>query len=160
MDYSTPSFHILHHLPELSQTHVLWVSDAIQPSRPVSTPCPPAFNLSNIKVFSNELVLYSIALPSCGQNIGASASTSVLPMNIQDWFPLRLAGLISLRSNGLSRVFFNTTVQKHQFFSTQLSLQSSSSHLYMTTGKTIASTRWTFVVKVMSLFLICCLGWS
>ena len=53
------------------------------------------------------------------QSIGASASASVLPMNIQDWFPL---GLISLQSKGLSRVFSNTTVQKHQFFSTQLSL--------------------------------------
>ena len=59
---------------------------------------------------------------SGGQNIGASASTSVLLMNIQDWFPLGLTGLISLQSKGLSGVFSNTTVQKHQFFSTQLSL--------------------------------------
>ena len=61
---------------------------------------------------------------SGGQNIGVSASASVLPMNIQDWFPLRLTGLISLQSKGLSRVFSNTTVQKHQFFSPQLSLRS------------------------------------
>ena len=61
-----------------------------------------------------------------GQNIGASASSSVLPMNIQDWFPLGLTGLISLQSKGLSRVFSNTTVQKHQFFSAQLSLWSNS----------------------------------
>ena len=59
---------------------------------------------------------------SGGQNIGASASTSVLPMNIQNWFPLGLTGLISLQSKGLSRIFSNPTVQKHQFFSTQLSL--------------------------------------
>ena len=59
---------------------------------------------------------------SDGQNIRASASASVLPMNIQDWFPLGLTGLISLLSKGLSRVFSNITVQKHQFFSTQLSL--------------------------------------
>ena len=59
-----------------------------------------------------------------GQSIGVSASASVLPMNIQDWFPLGLTGLISLQSKRLSRVFSNTTVQKHQFFSTQLSLQS------------------------------------
>ena len=59
---------------------------------------------------------------SSGQNIGASASASVLPMNTQDWFPLGLTGLISLLSKGLSRVFSNTTVQKHQFFSTQPSL--------------------------------------
>ena len=58
-----------------------------------------------------------------GQSTGVSASASVLPMNIQDWFPLRLTGWISLQSKGLSRVFCNTTVQKHQFFSTQLSLQ-------------------------------------
>ena len=57
-----------------------------------------------------------------GQSIGVSASTSVLPMNIQDWFPLGLTGWISLQSKGLTRVFSNTTVQKYQFFSTQLSL--------------------------------------
>ena len=76
---------------------------------------------------------------SGGQNIGASAS--VLPMNIQGWFPLGLTGLISLQSNGLSRVFSNTTVQKM----VQLS------HLYMTTGKTRALTIWTFVGKVIFL---------
>ena len=59
---------------------------------------------------------------SGGQNIGVSGSASVLPMNTQDWFPLGLTGLISLQSKGLSRVFSNTTVQKHQFFGTQLSL--------------------------------------
>ena len=59
---------------------------------------------------------------SGGQSIGASASASVLPMTIQDWFPLRLTGLISLQSRGFSRVFSNTTVQKHEFFSAQLSL--------------------------------------
>ena len=63
---------------------------------------------------------------SGGQNIGASASASVLPMNIQDWFPLGWTGWISLLSKGLSRIFSNTTVQKHQFFSTQPSLRPSS----------------------------------
>ena len=63
---------------------------------------------------------------SDGQSIGVSASASVLPMNIQDWFPLELTGWISLQSKGLSRIFSNTTVQKHQFFSTQLSSQSNS----------------------------------
>ena len=86
------------------------------------------------------------------QGIGVSASASVLLMNIQDWSPLGWTGWISLQCKGLSRVFSNTTVQKHQFFSAQLSLQSNS-HLYMTTGKTIALTRWTFVGKVMSLLL-------
>ena len=89
--------------------------------------------------------------PSGGQSIGVSASTSVLPMNTQDWSPLGWTGLISLQSKGLSRIFSNTTVQKASvlqysaFFIIQLS------HPYMTTGKTIALTRWTFVGKVMSL---------
>ena len=65
-------------------------------------------------------------LASGGKSIGASASASVLPMNIQDWFPLRLTGWNSLQSKGLSRIFSNTTVQKHQFFRAQLSLQSNS----------------------------------
>ena len=76
-------------------------------------------------------------LASGGQGIGASASASVLLVNIQDWFPLWLTGLISWQSKGLSRVFSNTTVQKHQFFNTQPSLWSNS-HLHMTTGKSIA----------------------
>ena len=66
---------------------------------------------------------------SGGQSTGASASASVLPMNIQDWFPLGWTGLISLQSKGLSRVVFSTTVQKHQFFSAQASL-SSNSHIW------------------------------
>ena len=82
-----------------------------------------------------------------GQSIGASAS--VLPMNIQDWLPWGLTGLISLQSKGLSRVF-SSTIWKHQFFSTQPSLWSTS-HPYMTMGKTIALIIQTFVGKVMSL---------
>ena len=84
--------------------------------------------------------------PSGGQSIGASVS--VLPMNIQDWFPLGLTSLISLQSRGLSRVFSNITVKKHQFFSTQLY---SPTVTYMITGKTIALTRWNFVGKIMFL---------
>ena len=75
----------------------------------------------SIRVFSNESVLHIR-----GQSIGASASASVLPVNIQDWFPLGLTGWISLKSKGLSRVSSNTTVQKHQFFGAQLSLWSNS----------------------------------
>ena len=86
---------------------------------------------------------------SGGQRIGASASASVLPVNIQDQSPLGRTGLISLQSKGLSRVFSNTIVQKHRlalsFFMVQLP------HPYMTTGKTIALTRWTFVGEVISL---------
>ena len=70
--------------------------------------------------------LISQLFTSVGQSIGISASASVLPINIQNWFPLGLAGLISLQSKGLSRVFSNTTVQKHQFFGAQLSLWSNS----------------------------------
>ena len=88
---------------------------------------------------------------SGGQSIGASASTSVLPMNIQDWFPLGLTGWISLLSKGLSRVFSNTTVPKYQFFTAQSFFTVQLSHPYMTTGKTIALTRRTFIDKVMSL---------
>ena len=83
-----------------------------------------------------------------GQSIRVSASASVLPMNTQDWSPLGWTGWISLQSKGLKRVFSNTTVWKHQFFSAQLSLWSNS--FYMTTGETIALTIWTLVSKVMS----------
>ena len=87
---------------------------------------------------------------SGGQSIGVSASTSYLPMNIQDWFPLGWTGWISLQSEGLSKVFSNTTVQMHQFFGAQLSIVQLS-HPYMTTGKTIALARQIFVGKVISL---------
>ena len=74
-------------------------------------------------------------------------------MNIQDWFPLGLAGWISLQSKGLLRVFSNTTVQKHQFFQRSAFFIVQLSHPYMTTGKIRALTRQIFVGKVMSLFL-------
>ena len=80
----------------------------------------------SIRVFPSES-----ALQSGGQSIEVSASASVLPMNIQDWFPLGLTVLISLQSKELSRVFSNTTVQKHQFFSTQLSSRSYKLYLYI-----------------------------
>ena len=97
---------------------------------------------------------------SGGQSIGASASASVLPMNIQGWFPLGLTGLISLLSKGLSRVFSSTTVQKHQFFSTQPSLWTSSHIRTWLLKKTTALTIRNFVSKVMSLLFICYLGFS
>ena len=86
-----------------------------------------------------------------GQNIGASALAIVLPMNIQGWAPLGLTGLISLLSKGLSRVFSSTTARKHQFFGTQPTLRSNSHIHRWLTGKTIVSTIWAFVAKVMSL---------
>ena len=88
---------------------------------------------------------------SGGQSIGVSASASVPLMNTQDWSPLGWTGWISLQSEGLSRVFSNTTVQKYQFFSAQIFFILQLSHPYMTTGKTIALTRRTFVGKIMSL---------
>ena len=87
---------------------------------------------------------------SGGQSIGVSVSTSVLPMNTQDWSPLGWTGWIPLQSKGLSRVFSNTTVQSINSLALSFSY-SSISHPYMTTRKTIALTRWTFVDKVMSL---------
>ena len=117
MNHRTPGLPVHHQLPEFAQTHVHWVSDSIQFSHPLSSPSPPAFNLSSIRVFSIESAL-CIRWP----NIGVSASTSVLPMNTQYWSPLGWTGWISLQSKELSRVFSNTTVQKHQFFSAQLSL--------------------------------------
>ena len=125
MDCSTPGLPVHHQLPKFTQTHVHWVGDAIQPSCPLSSPSPPAFNL-----FQHQCpFLISQFFASGGQSIGASASASVLSMNIQDRFPLLLTGLISLKSKGLSRVFSSTKVQKHQFFSTQLSL-GSNSHIH------------------------------
>ena len=88
---------------------------------------------------------------SGGQSIGVSASASVLPMNTQDWSPLGWTGWISLQFMGLSRVFSNTTVQKHQFFGAQLSSQSNCHIHTWPLEKTIALTRRTFVGKVMSL---------
>ena len=111
-----------HQLPELTQTHVHWVGAAIWPSHPLSSPSSPAFNLSQHQSFFQMNQFFA----SGGQSIGVSASASVLPMNIQNWFPLGWTGWISLQSKGLSRVFSNTTVQKHQFFGAQLSSQSNS----------------------------------
>ena len=86
-----------------------------------------------------------------GQSIGMSASASVLRMNTQDWSPLGGTGWISLQSKGLSRIFSNTTVQNHQFTGHSAFFTVQLSHPYMTTGKTIALTRQTFIGKVMSL---------
>ena len=102
-------------------------------SRPSSQWCHPAISSSVIPFSSCPQSLpasgsfpMSQLFASGGQSIGVSASTSVFPMNTQDWSPLGWTGWISLQSKGLSRVFSNTTVQKHQFFSTQLSSQSNS----------------------------------
>ena len=109
MDCSTPDFTVLHQLLELAQTHIHWVGEAIQTIS--SSVIPFSFCLQSFSASGSFLTSWLLA--SGGQSIGASASASVLPMNIQDWFPLGLTGLISLLSKGLSRVFSNTAVQKH-----------------------------------------------
>ena len=124
MDCSTPGFQVHQQFLELAQTHVHQVGDASN-------------HLSSIVPFSSCLQSFPASgsfpmsqfLASGGQSIEASTLASVLPMNIQDWFPLGSTGLVS-QSKGLSKVFSNTTVQKHQFFSAQLSLWSSS-HIHM-----------------------------
>ena len=147
-DCSTPGFFVHHQFLEPTQSHVHWVGDAIQLSHPLSSPSPPAFNLSQSGSF-----LVSLFFASGGQRIRVPASASILPVNIQDWFPLELAGLVSLQFNRLS-CFFQHPSSKASillcsaFFMVQLS------HPYMITGKTIALTRWTFVGKVMSLLSI------
>ena len=142
MNHSMPCLPVHHQLPESTQTHVHWVSDAIPPSHPLSSPSPPALNISQHQGLFKR-VLYT----SAGQNIGVSASTSVLPMNTQDWSPLIWTSCISLQSKGLLQHHSSkASILWHSaFFIVQFS------HLYMTTGKTIVSTRQTFVDKVMSL---------
>ena len=120
MECSTPGFPVLHHLPELAQTHVSWwchptISSSVIPfsSCLQSFPAPGSFQMSQL-------------FTSRGQSIGVSAAASVIPMIIQDWFPLGWSGWIPLQSKGLTRVFSSTTVQKHQFFGTLPSLRSNS----------------------------------
>ena len=173
-----PIFILLHTLLSVQLGHSV-VSESLQPhglqhnrflcpsptpgtcshSCPLSQWCHPIISSSVVPFSSclqscpaSESFLMSQLFSSGGQSIGASASASVFPVDIQSWFPLGLTGLISLQSKRLSGVFSNTTVQKHQlilqhsaFFMVQLS------EPYMTTGKTIALTRQTFVSKVTSL---------
>ena len=113
MDCSTLGLPVHQLLPELTQTHIHQVGDAIKPSHPLLSPSLPAFNLSQHQ----------------GLFQGATSSHQVakvlefqLPVDIQDWFPLGLTGWISLQSKGLSRVFLSTTALKHQFFGAQPSL--------------------------------------
>ena len=112
MDCSTPGFPVNHQLLEFAQTHVHQVGNAIQPSHPLLSHSPPAFSLSQ-----HQGLFQWVDCTSGGQSIGASASASVLPVNIQDRFPLGGTSCISLKSRRLSRDFSKTTVQKHQFFS-------------------------------------------
>ena len=111
MDCSMPGLPVHQQLLEFTETHLHWVADTIQPSHPLVVPLS-----SHLQSFpASGSFQISQFFASGGQNIGVSASTSVLPMNYQDWSPLGLTGWISLQSEGLSRVFSNITVQKHQF---------------------------------------------
>ena len=109
MDCSTPGFPVLHYLPDFAQTYVHW-----------SQWCHPTISSSAVPFSCPQSFPASESFPKCqpftlgGQIIGTSAS--VLPMNIQDWFPSGLTALISLLSKRLSRVYFSTTVREHQFF--------------------------------------------
>ena len=155
MNCSTPGFTVHHQLPEPTQTHVHCVSDAIQPSHPLSSLLllPPIF--PSIRVFSNELVL-CITWPKYW-----SFSFSISPSN-------EYSGLISFKTDRLHLLAVQGTLQcLLQNHSSKASLLQHSaffivqlSHPYITTGKTIALTRWTFVDKVISLPFMCCLVWS
>ena len=112
LDCSSPGLPVPHHLSEFAQVHVHFISDAIQPSRPMMRSSPSVLNHSQ----HQGLFQCGQMFVSGDQNTGASASSSVLPMNIQGWSPLRLTGLISSLSKGLSGVFSSTTVQRHRFF--------------------------------------------
>ena len=121
MNCSTPGLLVHHHLLEFTQTHIHRVSDAIQPSHPLSSPFPPVPNPLSIRVFSNESTL-RMRWPKYWSFSFSSIPSKEIPGLISfrmDWLDL-------LESKGLSRVFSNTTVQKHQFFSAQLSSQSNS----------------------------------
>ena len=154
------------------------ISDSLQPHglqharlpcpslspRACSNSCPlswwshPTISSSVIPFFSclrsfpaSGSFLISRLFTSSGQSIGASTSASVLPMNIQDWFPLWWTGWTSFLSKGLSRVFSNTSLKASILWHSALFIVQLS-HPCMTTGKTIVLTRWTFVGKAMSLF--------
>ena len=123
-----------------------WCHPTISSSIVRFSSCPQSFQASGSFQMSQFFT-------SGGENIGVSVSASVLPMNIQDWFPLGWTGLTSSQSKGPSRVFSNTTVQKHQFFGAQLSLWSNSHIHTWLLEKTTALTIWTFVGKLLSLLL-------
>ena len=116
MNCSMPGLPVHHQLLEFTQTHVHRVRDAIQPSHPPLSPSPPAPNPSQ-----HQGLFQWVNSASGGQSIGASASVSVLPVNVQDWLPLGWTGSISLQSTGLSRVFSNTRTQFKSINSSVLS---------------------------------------
>ena len=119
MDCRTSGFPVLHYFLEIVQIHVHWVSDAIQPSHPLLSPSPPALNPSQ-----HQSLFQWVS--SSHEVVKVSALASFLPKKSHGWSPLEWTGWISLHSKGLSRVFSNTTVRKHQFFGALPSSQSNS----------------------------------
>ena len=121
MNRSTPGLAVYHQLPEFTQicVHSRWCHPAISSSVIPFSSCPQPLPASESFPMSQVFIWG-------GQSTGVSALASVFPKNTKDWSPLEWTGWISLQSKGLSRVFSNTTVQMHQFFSTQLSSQSNS----------------------------------
>ena len=177
MDCSTPAFPVQHQLPELAQTHVHRVSDAIQPSHPLLSPSPPDSILPTNRVFSNESVLPLLLLPSILPTNRVFSNESVLHDSWPKYWSFSFSispsneysGLISFRMDWLYLLAIQgnlkslpqqhsakaSILQHSAFFIVQLS------HLYMTTGKTIALTRnEPLLAKQCLCFLMCCLGWS
>ena len=148
MNHSTPALPVHHQLLEFTQTHVHRVSDAIQPSHPLSSPSPPAPNPSSIRVFSSESTL-RMRWPkywSFSFSISPSNEHPALISFRMDW--LDLLAVQGTRKSLLQHHSSKASILRHSaFFTVQLS------HPHMTTGKTIALTRRTFVGKVMSLLL-------
>ena len=146
MDCSTPGFPVRHQFPKLAQTHVHRVSDAIQPSHSLSSPSPPASIFSNIRVFSNESVLH-IRWPKYW-----SFSFSISPPNqYSELISFRMDWLDLLAVQGILKSLLQHHNSKASILQHLAFLIVQLSHPYVTTGKTIALTRWTFVGKVMSL---------
>ena len=146
MDCSTPGLPVFPHLPELAQTHVHWLGDAIQPSHPLSSPSPPTFFLSQHQGLFQWVALYNLwpKYWSFSFSIIPSSECSGFISFRIDWFDL-LAVQGTLKSLLQHHSSETSILWQSAFFMVQLS------HLYMTTGKTITLTRWTFVSKVMSL---------
>ena len=157
MDCSMPGFPVLHSLAKFAQTHVHWVGD----TRGCLILCCP-FLLPLVFLASGSFAMSQL-FTSGGQSIEASASTLVLPIIIQSWFPLGWTSWISLQSKGFSRVFFSTTVQK-QFFGAQLSFWSNSHiHRWLLEkqelwlyGRLLAKWCLCFLIRCLCCALLCC----
>ena len=151
MNHSTLGLPVHHQLPEFTQTHVHWCHPTISSSVVTFSSCLQSFPASGSLQMSQFFA-------SSGQSLGVSASTSVLPMNIQDWFPLGWTGLNSLLFKGLSSLLQHhsskTSIQHSGLFMVEMS------HPYMTTGKTTALNLPTLVFKVMSLLFNMLSRWS